>query len=113
MAESSGCRWGRKHWRLLELHNTVCHAGEIQLAGQLAQHRALASSGLHIVLLEQHHRLGPGLAITVLEVLQHLLNDEVVDLGELVQRIAHETGETRSLASCQLGTVSLRRTEIR
>ena len=113
MEGSSGCRWGRKHWRLLELHNTVCHAGEIQLAGQLAQHRAFASSGLHIVLLEQHHRLGPGLAITVLEVFQHLLNDEVVDLGELVQRIAHETNETCSLGSCELGTVSLRRTEIR
>ena len=113
MEESSGCRWGRNHWRLLELHNTVSHTGEIQLAGQLAQHRALASSGLHVVLLEQHHRLGPGLAITVLQVFEDLLNYEVVDLGELIQRVAHETGETHSLSSCEAGAVSLRRTEIR
>jgi hypothetical protein len=42
-----------------------------------------------------------------------LLNYEVVDLGELIQRIAHETYETHSLSSCELGAVSLRRTEIR
>lgn len=113
MAGSSGCRWGRKHRRLFELHYTVSHAGEVQLAGQLAQHRVATSCGLNIVLFQQRHGFCTGLAISVLEVFQDLLNYEVVDLGELIQRIAHETYETHSLSSCELGAVSLRRTEIR
>ena len=46
-----GCRRGRKHWRLLELHHAVSHAGEVQLAGRLLSYVASRHCcGLNIVL---------------------------------------------------------------
>ena len=97
MVASGGCRWGRAD-RLLESNDPVAHRGEVELACQLVEHRALTSCCSDVVLLEQHHRFCPRLAITVLEILQDLLNYKVVDLGQLVDG-AHWTRETHSISN--------------
>lgn len=83
MGASPGCGWA------LELDNLAFHGAEVELSCQFGQGAAFLSHGGHIVLLEEGHCLGPGLAVTVLQVFQDLFDDLLVHLTQKVLKVCH------------------------
>ena len=83
MEVSPDCGWA------LELHHLVLHRIEIELAGQLRQGAAFLSHSGHAVLLQESQCFSSGLAITIPQVFQDLVDHFFVHLPKHVLEVCH------------------------